>query len=390
MNRITSVRAAAVTNPAALGRAKIDRWHDEIDHMNPLASDGRYGGQSARFEPPWGETICVITVEDGTWGIGMTALSGLTVPMINDYFAPMLVGDDASDVERLWQMMTTASGAHFGTGGGASYAISAVDLALWDLRGKQHGQPVFELIAGERASSLQAIPCYATGLDLEAYRDLGFEAFKLACPWGPDLSASLDRTIELVERSRSIVGATADLMLDCWGVHSPDEAVAIGEAVRGYGLGWIEDFIFPEDWAGYEEVRRRLPDLTLAAGERWYTDRPFQSAIEHGWVDIVQPDALWVGGATPTIIIAEMAAEAEVGLSVHCGGNDSYGQHLSYSLPGSLWAETYIGPLATNASFDSYRSTPGMARPASGYLEPSDAPGFGIELTLTDIERATR
>lgn len=395
MRTIVSVVAAAVTDPTALGRGDPDAagWHDEIDHMNPLISDPRYTGQANRFAPPWGETICVVTASDGTWGLGLTSLSTLTVALINEYLAPMLEGDDPADVERIWDMMATACGAHFGVSGVASYAISAVDLALWDLRGKHLEQPVHRLIEHPdltRQSERQPVRCYATGLDVGAYAELGFTAFKLACPWGPDAAQAIDRTKDLIDHARVIVGDDAELMLDCWGVHHVSDAVLIGEAFADRGLGWIEDFIFPEDWTGYRQVRDLLPQSRLAAGERWYTDRPFAQAIAEGWVDVVQPDALWLGGATPTIRVAQLAADTGVDLSIHCGGNDSFGQHLSYGLEGNLWAEIYIGAARGESLLDSYRSTPGMSLPIDGHLTPSDAPGFGIELTLADIERATR
>ncbi|MGY9072658.1 MAG: enolase C-terminal domain-like protein [Acidimicrobiales bacterium] len=385
--KINSVRAAALTDPTALGRTSQQAavWHDDIDHMNPLADDERYRGQARRFEPPWGEAICVVTADDGTFGVGMTSLAGLTAPLINDFLAPMIVGDDAAEVERLWEMMTSACAAHLGTSGGVSHAISAVDLALWDLRGKTEGQPVYELLGGGPG---QPIPCYATGLDVEGYVELGFRAFKLACPWGPDPVEAIGRTIELVGSVRERIGAEADLMLDCWAVNEVAHAVAIAEAMEPFNLGWIEDCIVPEDWPGYAEVRALTPGTMLAAGERWYTDRPFEQAILEGWVDIVQPDPLWVGGATPTRKIAELADRYGVALSVHCGANDSFGQHLAYGLANNTWAEMYIGSARGASLMDSYRATPGMSLPVNGEIVPSDAPGFGIELTLSDIERA--
>ncbi|MFT7649019.1 MAG: L-rhamnonate dehydratase [Candidatus Poriferisodalaceae bacterium] len=368
-------------------------WHDDIDHMNPLADDEQYLGQARRFEPPWGELICVVTSDDGTWGMGMTDLAGIAGPLINDYLAPMLVGDDASDIGRLWNMMVAACSAHFGSAGPASRAISAVDLALWDLAGKVAEKPVWELIGGDSARSRSPVPSYATGLDVSAAQALGFTAFKLPCPWGPDRVEAVGRTIELVGNIRESIGNDADLMLDCWAINDVDDAIAITEAVAAFELGWVEDYIHPEDWAGYPEVRSMAPGAMLAAGERWYTDRPFEQAILEGWVDVVQPDPLWVGGATPTIRIAEMAARYDVGFALHCGANNAFGQHLSRGITNNVWAEMYLGGLvggATDGSMmDSYRATPGMASPVDGFVTASDEPGFGIALTLDQIERAT-
>ena len=385
---ITSVRAEAVTNPEVLGRSVdgIADWHYQFDHMNPLCTDLRYRGQASRFQPPWGEVMCVVTTNSGVWGLGMGSLAGVTAPLINDYLAPMLSGEPIEDRERLWEMMTVACGSHFGASGVASYAISAVDLALWDAAGKLADKPVYELLG---TTDPQPVRCYATGSDLEWFGELGFEAFKLACPWGPDTTTAIDQLVDLVGNGRELVGPSADLMLDCWAVQSVEHAISIGEAVRAFDIEWIEDMIYPEDWDGYSQVRSALPDHRLAAGERWYTDLPFLRAIEYGWVDVLQPDPLWVGGVTPCRRIANAAATAGYDLALHCGANDSYGQHLSAALPGNLWAEMYIGCSRGSPLMNSYRATPGMNLPLKGMLQPSDAPGFGLELSLSDIERAT-
>ena len=386
--QIKSVRAHPVTNPGVLGRPVVGLadWHNQYDHMNPLGTDPGYQGQASRFEPPWGEVMCVVTTNSGAWGLGMGSLAGVTAPLINDYLGPMLSGESIEDRERLWDVMTIACGSHFGASGIASYAFSAVDLALWDVAGKLVEKPVYELLG---IPDPQPVRCYATGLDLEWFAELGFDAFKLACPWGPNTSVALDHLVELLGSTRELVGSSADLMLDCWAVQSVEHAIRIGEAVSAFNLGWIEDMIYPEDWDGYSQVRSALPEHRLAAGERWYTDLPFLRAIEHDWVDVLQPDPLWVGGVTPCRRIAAAASTAGYGLALHCGANDSYGQHLSAALTGNLWAEMYISCARDSSLMNSYRATPGMALPVNGMLQPNDAPGFGIELSLNDVERAT-
>ena len=386
--KIESVRAAAVTNPAVLGRSVegVADWQGQIDHMNPLGTDSRYQGQASRFRPPWGEVMCVVTTSSGTWGLGMSSLSGVTVPLINDYLGPMLSGESIQDRDRLWEMMTVACGSHFGASGVASYAISAVDLALWDVAGKLAEKPVYQLLG---TTDPEPVRCYATGSDLEWFGELGFEAFKLPCPWGPETATAIDQLVDLIGNSRELVGSAAHLMLDCWAVQSVEHAISIGEAVRAFNIEWIEDMIYPENWDGYSQVRSALPDHRLAAGERWYTDIPFLRAIEDGWVDVLQPDPLWVGGVTPCRRIADAAATAGYGLAIHCGANDSYGQHLSAALSGNLWAEMYIGSVRDSSLMNSYRATPGMNLPSNGFVQPSNAPGFGIELSISDIEKAT-
>ena len=226
---IAEVAAAPLRHPRALGRPQAGQasW-DPWGLMHPLSNDRAFAGQAERFAPPWGEVVCVATASDGTFGVGMTSQAGPVTPIINDFFAPMLAGEPAMATERLWNMMTRSANSAFGASGLAAFAVSAVDLALWDLRGKILGVPVYELVGGPARDRTR---CYATGNDLDDLRDRGFEAFKLACPVG---SAAATAGIEEVERlvagARSEVGPDADIMLDCWPVLDAAYAVRLGQA----------------------------------------------------------------------------------------------------------------------------------------------------------------
>lgn len=307
--------------------------------------------------------------------------------MINDYFGPLLTGESVFATEYAWNMMVRCSGMLFGAAGLASYAVSAVDLALWDLKGKLLGRPVFELIGGP---ARERIHCYGTGNDVEYLLELGFDAVKLGCDWGAaDGNRAIRETEALVGGARERLGDDGALMIDLWLVQDVQHTIELAEALRPYRLKWLEDYVFPEDWGSYRQVRRRLPWQTLAAGERWYTDRPFQRAAEDRIVDIVQPDPQWVGGVTAVLKIAAIAESAGLEIAVHAGCNDAYGQHLCYALPGNRWAEFVICTGREASLMDSYRATPGMALPVNGHVVPSDAPGFGLEMMLEDIEAAT-
>ena len=177
-------------------------------------------------------------------------------------------------------------------------------------------------------------------------------------------------------------------MMDFWPVSDPAFAIELGRRLRPYDLRWLEDFLYPDDFLAYPEVRRRLPGQTLAAGERWYGDRPFAHAAAGRWLDIFQPDVQWVGGATASVKVAHIADAAGIEIAMHAGLNDPCGEHLCYALPGSRWGEFFVGTAPGVDLMDGFRSVPGMAFPEKGKLVPSDAPGFGIELTLRMIEAA--
>ncbi|MFN8443054.1 MAG: hypothetical protein U0175_19935, partial [Caldilineaceae bacterium] len=147
---------------------------ETVKMTRPVA---RYPGKLGH--PDWKRAACIVTAEDGTWGFGITVHGGPVVRIINDQFAPALLGENCMATEKLWDMMVRMS-APYG-GGLASYAISAVDVALWDLKGKLLGRPVYELLGGPQK---EKIFCYATGFDTEWYLELGFKATKIFTPYG--------------------------------------------------------------------------------------------------------------------------------------------------------------------------------------------------------------
>lgn len=367
--------------------ARRPSWAAGAEVANPMSRYPRYKRHRRLWTPAWPHLACVVTAEDGTWGLGFTTHSGPVAPIINDHFAPLLAGEPCTAIEKLWDMMFRIS-SPYGASGLASYAISAVDLALWDLKGKLLDRPVYELLGGPARDS---IFCYATGNDTDWYMELGFRATKLACPYGPaDGLDGLRRNEELVAAARETIGSDVELMLDCWMALDLEFAVRQAERLRPYDLKWLEDSLIPDDFDGFAEMRRRLPWQTLATGEHWYATLPFMAAAARRSVDIFQPDIQWVGGATAVVKICHVAEAAGISVILHGGMNDAYGQHASHAMPAIPWGELSATsapgvPLDGN---EGPRQTPGMAFPKDGMLVPSDAPGFGIELTLDDLEAA--
>ncbi len=386
--KVKKIHAAAITDLSIFKNPNAPRhkWGDRTDTTNPLSRYREHVGSGERFQDPWPMCVCIATAEDGTWGMGMTKHAGPVVPVINDCFRHLVEGENVFATEYLWNMMVRVAAARYGAAGLASYAISAVDLALWDLKGKILRRPVYELCGGPARDQIH---CYATGLDIDWYLELGFEAIKLCTLYGPGLtSAALEANEATVANARDKVGDRFDLMLDLWPVHDPQFTIELGCRLKNYNLRWLEDFLHPEDYIAYPEVRSRLPDQRLAAGERWYTDRPFQLAATGRWLDIFQPDIQWAGGVTAIQKIAHIADSAGIEIALHAGCNDAYGQHLCYALPGNRWGEYFIESAAGENIMNGYRNTPGMALPKNGKLIPSDAPGFGIEVTLDMLETA--
>jgi L-rhamnonate dehydratase len=358
---------------------------EKLTMVRPMSRYPRSEAGRGTTPSTWKRAACVVTAEDGTWGLGISLYGSPVVRIINDHFTPHLVGENCMATEKLWDMMVRMA-ARYSSGGLASYAVSAVDTALWDLKGKVLNRPVYELLGGPQK---EKIFCYATGFDTAWYMELGFKATKVFALYGPgDGLEGLRKNEELVAQTREVVGDEVELMLDCWLAMDVDYTVRLAERLGPYGLRWIEDFLLPEDLEGYRAVRKRLPHQTLAAGEHWYGPLPFATAANRHLVDIFQPDVLWAGGITACVKICHIAEAAGISVITHGGMNYPYGQHLAYAMPAISWGERSEGVSPPGVPLEEMVKLPGTAVIRDGYLVPSDAPGFGIEVTLEWLERA--
>jgi len=183
--------------------------------------------------PKWEGLWVRVTAEDGAYGLASCAFGRPVAAVIADHLAPILIGQDALAIERLWDMMFRMT-KPYGTVGLASAAISGVDLALWDLAGKVQGRPVYELLGGKVRERAFA---YATGNDADWYLELGFNAVKLACPYGPaDGLWGLAENERLVARTRELVGDDVEIMLDCYMAFDVGYTVRLAERLRPYRL----------------------------------------------------------------------------------------------------------------------------------------------------------
>lgn len=376
--KITDIQAMRMTVPRkgdAQQQPSRQSWHMTAEVANPMSRYPKVKAHRSQWLPKWEQVWCKVTLEDGTIGLGQTSHGRPVAAIIDDHLGPQLIGENVMATEKLADMLFRLT-KPYGSTGLASYAISAIDLALWDARGKVLERPVYELLGGPKQDR---IFCYATGNDVDWYQELGFRAFKLACPYGPaDGIDGIHRNVEFVGRVREQIGDDSELMLDCWMAFDVDYAVRLIDALRPFRLKWFEECLPPEDLDAHVELRERLPGQTLATGEHWYTHVPFGWAAAHRAVDIVQPDINWCGGVSTCMKIAASADAAGISVMLHGGGNTVFGQHFSHAIPSVPWLECFVGtppgvPLSENWAL------PGQASPHNGWLTPSDAPGFGLE-----------
>ena len=355
----------------------------------------KYDIPERNWQAEWTRTACIVTAEDGTWGLGITLASGPVCSIINDHFSEFLVGKDPMSTEKIWDMMRRAS-SPYGTSGIQSYAISAVDNAVWDLKGKILQRPVYEILGGPVKDK---IFCYASNTMLKYktsdymdwFLDLGFKAVKVFLRHGPEEGISgLNKNVEIVAATRSQIGPDVELAVDSWMSLNVEYAVRISEALKPYNIKWLEDYFLPEDMDSYNKLRQRIPTQTLATGEHWYTIHPFAEAAGKGLVDILQPDIQWVGGMTASLRICHIAEAHGLTVIGHAGMNYPYGQHLAYAMPVIPWGERSEGVSAPGVPLKEMTVLPGTPAIENGYVKPSDAPGFGIEIGLDWLEsRAT-
>lgn len=322
-----------------------------------------------------GEFWVQVVAEDGTWGLGQGSWGGPVAAVVEAVYAPLLVGRDCMAIEYLNDIMWRTSQRTGGEGINC-IARSAVDLALWDLKGKLLGVPVYALLGGPVRD---AIDCYCTSDDLDWADELGFNRFKISNPVHYDQSVDgLNEIERRIAWARETIGER-ELMYNPVMSFNVDFAVKVAERVRPYGLRWIEEPLMPWDVDGMAELRRRAGWASWATGEDHHGRHAFRALLERRCVDVIQPDIRWCGGLTELMKIYQIAESFGIATVPHFGANNAYGQHFHIAAPEAALAEFWMGtdpgiPLAAASKI------PGVPVPQGGKVRPSDAPGFGMEI----------
>jgi L-rhamnonate dehydratase len=268
--------------------------------------------------PDWrtslGQILVAVDTDAGLTGYGVGGGGAAGVHVVRTVLRDLLLGRDPAPLGELWQAMYDAT-LPFGRKGLAVMALSGVDLALWDLRGKAERRPVAELLGG---SGDRVIPVYHTAWGEIAPELAGrFRAFKLHV--GADREAGrVESVARAVAQARAVVGPDCPLMLDAWMRWDVPTTLAVAAAVAAHRVGWIEEPLSPDDLSGYAALRGRCP-VPIAGGEHEFTALGFAPLIEGRLHQVLQPDVCWCGGLTELVKIYCMARAAGLRVCPHRG-----------------------------------------------------------------------
>ena len=340
-----------------------------------------------------GWVLVEIFTDCGHVGLGNAALSPIvTKTLIDTYLKPLLIGADPWDTEYLWQQMYRRTMA-FGRKGVAITAISAVDIALWDLLGKSAQQPVFRLLGGRTkdkipvyASRLYAMPIPELRAEAERYKAEGYKAMKLRFGWGPiDGAAGMQKNIELVRAVRDVIGEGIDLMADAYMGWTLDYSKRMLPLLEPFHLRWLEEPVIPDDTRGYRELKSygRIP---IAGGEHEFTIFGFRELLESNALDYIQFDTNRVGGISQARKISALAESFQVPVVPHAGQMHNY--HVVMASLNSPIAEFFpkVDVEVGNELF--WYIFDGEPAPVDGFINLDDAiPGLGLTVNEESLKR---
>jgi L-rhamnonate dehydratase len=345
---------------------------------NPMSIYPRYKAERRSFmADDLGPEAVEISTDKGIKGIGLGGPGCSFV--IERHLTKLLMEVDPFNVEELWDVMWRST-LYYGRKGLVINAISAVDLALWDIIGKALEMPVYQLLGGE---TKPRIPAYCTGNDTEQHLKFGYKRLKLAVPYGPaDGREGLKKNAELVKQTRDALGPDGDIMLDCWMALTEEYTIDFAEAAAPYRVYWMEECLQPDDYDGFKRIHQRIRSTHLATGEHEYTRWGFRLLLEYNAVDIWQPDITWCGGLTELRRIGALASAYNIPVIPH-GGWANGAAHFILATTNSPWCEMFLPPPGGPPEvYQRFEEDNKITRGPEGiYMRPPDRPGFGWTFT---------
>ena len=370
-----------------------DLWDREKDL--PLVTPLSIYPEYRDWLPSWywkpAMTLAVLTADDGTEGLGWCEDGCRAAQVIIDeHLERFVVGGSPFDHERIWEIMFRAS-IPYGRKGAAIEAISALDIAIWDLMGRAENRPVYDLL---RAGSTSAMALYASALhpvgeqtvraEATAYVETGYRTVKGRLPCGPaDGECGREENLEHVRVIREAVGPDVAVAMDAYMGWDVDYALGMVQRLAPLGLAWLEEPVIPDDIAGYARLRRESP-VPISGGEHEFTRYGFQHLMDAEAVDIVQPDLHRCGGFTEGRKIAAMAADR--GLPIICHTYSVPHLHFSVATENAPMLEHFPQPCWFELSDPPPPLFLDEPTVANGSVTPSGEPGLGLRLDRGRLE----
>jgi len=387
-------------------------------HPTPIANPMSKYSQYAGARKSWGinalgSLIVEVEAEDGKVGVGISIGGEPGAYIVEHHLSRFVEGQDPRAVELMWDQMWRST-INYGRKGLTVQCISAVDLAIWDLLGKIRNEPVYAMLGGKVRERL---PVYMTSSNPLNAKKMGFVGGKVPCPYGPSAGdEGLRKNVEFFKGWREKCGDDFPLMLDCYMSHTVPYTIKLTKALapyvalcmcvclcfqtpsyslthfsfllNRYNPKWIEEFLPPDNYSGYSDVKRALNDsgTMLTTGEHEYTRYGFRQLLENRCADIVQPDITWLGGMTEARRVVALASSYDVLVIPH--GSSVYSYHLQYAFANCPMAE-FLNLSPKSDRIEPYFGTlfPDEPLPKDGFIDLPDRPGFGVTLNKTGLRR---
>ncbi|UCG05829.1 MAG: mandelate racemase/muconate lactonizing enzyme family protein [Desulfobacterales bacterium] len=358
-------------------------------------------GWSQRVTRTRQSVLCEVSTDEKITGVGEAFYFGgpakIAANIISDVYGPLLMDKDPLDTSVIWDSLYNWTRDQ-GMKGVTISALSAIDIALWDIKGKAQGLPIFKLLGGAYRHKARA---YATGLyepqnvpnviealvnEAVGYKEEGFSGMKLKVGYG------IDKDVSYVKAIRQAIGEEICLMVDANHAYNSSEAIQLAQKLERFDVYWFEEPVPPEDLEGYCEVRKKS-NILIAGGECEYTRYGFRNLINLRAVDILQPDLCAAGGFTEIMKIVAMASAANIPLIPHVWGTNvglAASLQLFANLPHFPERRFPAEPFFEyDRSAHPFREEVTLEKfvMKNGYLDIPERPGLGINLNLKFVEK---
>lgn len=320
-----------------------------------------------------------ILTDEGIYGIGECSGWPRVIQTAIKDLTPMLIGEDPAHIDRLWHKLFASMMGHgmLGTVGGG--ALTGIEMALWDIKGKALGQPVWNLLGGRFRDKVRVYGHATDTTKADRLLALGYTGIKVGFTGTVDL--------DLVAAIREHAGSKVDLMVDAHGPSwmTTQDAIQVGRELESLDLLFYEDPVAPEDLDALARVRDAVT-VPLAAGERVSTIWGIQPYIDRGLVDVIQPDTGRAGGITQMRKMAAMAEGHYITMAPHSGSLGPVAEfaalHVMATIPNALMLE--------RVEFDWEGRNDVITRPpkvVDGHLAVPDTPGLGVDIVVEEIAK---